>query len=153
MVRKRRYGNNNARGFETVRGTCKLRNKFLKSGDSGYHPIRKIRVCAAGLLFAIRRDFAVAYKVILSLLVLGLCVFLHDWKDFLTIFLATGLVLVAELFNTALEAVCDYLSVDIDERIRLIKDVAAAAVGVSIVVWAVVLLLWFDLTVIPRIFR
>jgi hypothetical protein len=88
----------------------------------------------------------------LSLLALGLCVFLHDWTDFLTIFLATGLVLVAELFNTALEAVCDYLSADIDERIRLIKDVAPAAVGVSIVVWGVVLLMWFDLTVIPRFF-
>jgi diacylglycerol kinase len=129
-----------------------LRNKFLNKEKPGYHPIRKMRVCLVGLWFAIRNDFAVAYKVALSLITLGLCIFLHDWTDFLTIFLATGLVLVAELFNTAMEALCDYLSTEIDHRIRVIKDVAAAAVGVSILVWGVVLVLWFDLAVIPRIF-
>jgi diacylglycerol kinase (ATP) len=80
----------------------------------------------------------VAYKVVLSLvLVLG-AVALRHWVDFVVVVLATGLVLTAELFNSAVERVCDFMEPGHDERIGAIKDVAAAAVGVSIVAWLVV---------------
>lgn len=48
------------------------------------------------------------------------------------------MVLTAELFNSAVEGVCDFMETGPDERIGAIKDVAAAAVGVSILVWLVV---------------
>jgi diacylglycerol kinase len=61
--------------------------------------------------------------------------------------LAIGLVLVAELFNTALEALVDLVSPDRHPLAKRAKDVAAAAVlvaaatalatGACIVVWAV----------------
>jgi diacylglycerol kinase (ATP) len=47
---------------------------------------------------------------------------------------ATGLMLVAEIFNMAIEALCDR-----DERMGAIKDVAAAAAGVAIAVWELTL--------------
>ncbi len=64
----------------------------------------------------------------------------RQWVDFELILLATGLVLMAELFNTAVEAICDFLETRENEKIRAIKDMAAAAVGISIVIWFTVMI-------------
>jgi diacylglycerol kinase len=47
------------------------------------------------------------------------------------VLLACGGVLTAELFNTALEALADHLHPEVHERIRVVKDCAAAAVLVA----------------------
>jgi diacylglycerol kinase (ATP) len=115
-----------------------MRNKFTDETGPGYHPLRKISVVVAGLSFAVRHDFSVAYKVVLSLVLVVGSAALQRWVDFVVIVLATGVVLTAELFNSAVEGVCDYLETGYDERIGAVKDVAAAAVGVSILAWLVV---------------
>ncbi|MDK9706456.1 MAG: diacylglycerol kinase [Desulforhopalus sp.] len=117
-----------------------MRNKFLGQGEEGYHPIRKIMVCLSGLRYAIRYDFSVAYKFYLSLFMLLTCFFLRQWVDFLVIMAATGLVLIAELFNSAIEALCDFIETNENEKIKIIKDISAAATGISILLWVVVLL-------------
>jgi diacylglycerol kinase len=116
-----------------------VRNKFLGQGEPGYHPIRKVQVCLSGLRYAIRYDFSVAYKVYLSLLMLLTCFFLRQWIDFLLVMAATGLVLIAELFNSAIEALCDFIETKENEKIKVIKDISAAATGISILLWVVVL--------------
>lgn len=118
-----------------------MRNKFLGTGETGYHPLRKIKVVLSGLRFAVFYDFSVAYKMVLSVIILTLALIFQQWVDFELILLATGLVLMAELFNSAIEAVCDFLETRENEKIRAIKDIAAAAVGISVVVWLVVVIL------------
>jgi diacylglycerol kinase len=118
-----------------------MRNKFLGTGTPGIHPIRKIRVILSGLYYAVVMDFSVAYKVILSIPVLGVCFFFRQWLDFNMILLATGIVLIAEMFNSAIEAVCDFIENKEDERIRIIKDISAAATGISILIWACILVI------------
>ena len=54
--------------------------------------------------------------------------------------LATGMMLSAELFNSAIEILCDVVESREDVRISMIKDIAAAA-GISIFVWAAILIL------------
>jgi diacylglycerol kinase len=115
-----------------------MRNKFLGTGDAGYHPLRKIKVVLAGLRFAVRYDFSVAYKMVLSSVIIALALIFQQWVDFAMILLATGLVLTAELLNSAIEALCDFLEPRENEKIGAIKDIAAAAVGISIVVWLAV---------------
>ena len=115
-----------------------MRNKFLGTGETGYHPLRKIKVVLAGLRFAILYDFSVAYKMVLSSVIIALALIFQQWVDFAMILLATGLVLTAELLNSAIEALCDFLEPGENEKIGAIKDIAAAAVGISIVVWVVV---------------
>ena len=117
-----------------------MRNKFLGTGDAGYHPLRKIKVVLAGLRFAVRYDFSVAYKMVLSSVIIALALIFQQWVDFAMILLATGLVLTAELLNSAIETLCDFLEPSENEKIGAIKDIAAAAVGISIVVWVVVVL-------------
>jgi len=116
-----------------------MRNKFLGTGDEGYHPIRKIRTVMSGLRYAVIYDASVAYKLVLSSLLLLIALFLQAWVDMLMILVVTAVVLTAEIMNSAIEALCDYVQPAYNEKIKIIKDVSAAAVGISIVAWFIVL--------------
>ena len=117
-----------------------MRHKFLGTGDPGYHPLRKLRTVISGLRYAVVYDFSVAYKLVLSVLVLAAAFALRAWVDLLLILVVTALVLIAEILNSAIEALCDFVETRHNERIKVIKDIAAAAVGISIFVWFVVLI-------------
>lgn len=106
----------------------------------GYSPARKLRVILSGLHIAVVTDFSVAYKVILSVPVLGGAFFFRQWVDVSLILLAMGVMLIAELFNSAIEVLCDFVEPQRNERIRITKDIAAAATGLSILVWAAILI-------------
>jgi diacylglycerol kinase (ATP) len=121
-----------------------MRNKFLGTGEKGYHPIRKIKVCISGLRYAVRYDFSVAYKMYLSVITLIICFLLRQWIDFLLILAATALVLIAEMFNSAIEALCDFIETNENHKIMIIKDISAAAAGISILLWAVILCVEFS---------
>jgi diacylglycerol kinase len=107
----------------------------------GYHPIRKIKVIFSGLYVAVITDFSVAYKVILSVPVLSIAFVFRQWIDISVILLAMGLMLISELFNSAIEVLCDFVEDQENNRIRIIKDIAAAAAGISILVWAAILVI------------
>jgi len=116
-----------------------MRHKFLGTGEPGYHPIRKLRTVVSGLRFAVLYDWSVAYKLVLSVAVLMAAFMMRAWVDFLLILVVTAFVLVAEIFNSAIEAICDFVEESHNQKIKVIKDMAAAAVGITIFVWFVVL--------------
>lgn len=120
-----------------------MRNKFLGTGEPGFRPLRKISVVLSGLRFAVLYDFSVAYKLVLSALLLGIAFYFRLWVDFEVLLLVTALVLVAEMFNSTIEAICDFMETRQNEKIKIIKDIAAAATGVAIITWAIVLLMEF----------
>ncbi|WP_413912564.1 diacylglycerol kinase [Candidatus Skiveiella danica] len=98
-----------------------------------------MRTVFSGLRYAVVYDFSVAYKLVLSALVLAAAFALRAWVDLLLILVVTALVLIAEILNSAIEALCDFVETRHNEKIKVIKDIAAAAVGISIFVWLVVL--------------
>jgi diacylglycerol kinase (ATP) len=116
-----------------------MRNKFLGTGEKGYHPLRKFKVILSGLRFSMI-DFSVSYKLVLSVLVIVPSLFLHRWVDSSIIILATVMMLTAEMFNTVVEAMCDYMQSNYDPKIGMIKDVAAAATGIAIFAWIIILM-------------
>jgi len=118
-----------------------MRNKFLGTGHPGFNPVRKLRVALTGMRYAILHNAAVAYKVVLSAIILALCFYHRQWLDFGLVLVSTGLMLMAEMFNTTIEALCDFVEEKENPKIGIIKDIAAAATGVSILIWLVVLLL------------
>ncbi len=118
-----------------------MKNKFLETGEKGYHPLRKINVVFSGLRFAVLSDFSVMYKIVLSVIILIPALIFNGPLDASIILLSTGVMLSAEIFNTAIEAICDFMKTDYDEKIGIIKDVAAAATGITIVVWVAVLMI------------
>ncbi|MEW5832074.1 MAG: diacylglycerol kinase [Campylobacterota bacterium] len=116
-----------------------MKNKFLGTGERGYHPWRKFRIILSGLRFAVIYDFSVLYKIILSVAVLIPVMIFSDKLNASLIVLATGVMLSAEIFNTAIEAMCDFMETRYNEKILIIKDIAAAAAGISIFAWLAVL--------------
>jgi len=112
-----------------------------KHNTPGYHPLRKLKVILLGLYVAVLSDFSVAYKLVLSVPILVFSFLFRQWVDVTLVLLATGMVLVAELLNSAIEILCDVVEPREDVRIGMIKDVAAAAAGISIFVWAATLIL------------
>jgi diacylglycerol kinase (ATP) len=116
-----------------------MRHKFLGTGEPGYHPLRKLRTIASGLRYAVLYDFSVAWKLVVSLAVLVAALYLRDWVDSLLIIVVTALVLVAEIMNSAIEALCDFVETRHNDKIGIIKDIAAAGVGIAMFVWLVVL--------------
>lgn len=115
-----------------------MRNKFLGTGQPGYHPVRKLKTVFSGLRYAALHDFSVGYKLVLSAVLVVAAFWARQWVDVLLIVLATALVLIAEMLNTAIEALCDFVEDRHDEKIGIIKDIAAAAVGVSIAAWTLI---------------
>jgi diacylglycerol kinase (ATP) len=120
-----------------------MHNKFLGIGEPGYHPLKKIKVCVAGIYYAARFDFSFAYKLVLSIGVLTACFVLRQWIDFFFILTATALVLMAELFNSAIEALCDFVEARENQKIKVIKDISASAVGIGILLWAIIMTVEF----------
>ena len=62
----------------------------------------------------------------------------YDW---IAVVLCIGMVLSAEAMNTAVELLADALHPDRDERIRVVKDLAAGAVLITAIVSVVVAIL------------
>jgi diacylglycerol kinase len=116
-----------------------MRHKFLGTGEVGYHPLRKIRTIFSGLRYAVLYDWSVTYKLVLSVIVLILAFAARAWVDVLLIIVVTGFVLVAEILNSAIEALCDFVETLHNEKIKIIKDIAAAGVGIAIFTWLIVL--------------
>ncbi len=112
-----------------------------KYSTPGYHPIKKIKVVLKGLNSAVITDFSVAYKLVLSVPILIIACMLYRWIDLSIILLATGMMLFAELFNSAIEILCDFVEPQHNLQIGKIKDIAAAATGIAIFVWAAILIL------------
>ena len=116
-----------------------MRNKFLGTGEPGYHPLRKLRTISSGLRYAVVYDFSVAWKPIISLVVLTAALFARAWVDVALVIVVTALVMVAEIMNSAIEALCDFVETRHNEKIRVIKDIAAAGVGIAMLAWLLVL--------------
>ncbi|TAE32375.1 MAG: diacylglycerol kinase family protein [Alphaproteobacteria bacterium] len=82
-----------------------------------------------GLVFVVRtqRNMRIHVCAALLVVIIGLCSDLSR-TDWLWLMLAITLVVSAELFNSALEYVCDVVMPEYHESIKRAKDIAAAAV-------------------------
>jgi diacylglycerol kinase len=110
-----------------------------KYSTPGYHPIEKLKIIFKGLYFAVITDFSVAYKLVLSIPILIFSCVFYRWVDLTLILLATGMMLLGELLNSAIEILCDFVEQQENPQIGAIKDIAAAA-GIGIFVWAAILI-------------
>jgi len=77
--------------------------------------------------FGTQLNFKVHSFFALLALLLGYLLKLNT-GEWLWIFFAIGIVLIAELFNTALEVLVDLVSPGYNTKAGIVKDVAAAAV-------------------------
>lgn len=103
----------------------------------------------AGLKTALRSEQNLCFHLIATVatMILSFVVSLSR-VEFALIIICIGLVLVAELVNTAIEKLCDKIAPSLDEQIKLIKDLSAAAVLLAAITAFICGLIIF----LPRIF-
>lgn len=91
---------------------------------------------------SIERNLKIHFMTMVCVIMVGLIVKLsvYEWIVCTVLF---GLVISAEMFNTALEKTLDYVNEDYDEKIRFIKDASAGAVLVLAIASAAIGLIIF----------
>ncbi|MBQ6847249.1 MAG: diacylglycerol kinase family protein [Oscillospiraceae bacterium] len=106
--------------------------------------LKSFGYAARGVLYAIRneRNFRVHLCVTLYVLVFSI-IGAPPRDDVARLFLCIGLVMSAELVNTALEKMCDTVTEEKNEKIKIAKDTAAGAVLISAIMATVVGLITF----------
>lgn len=88
-----------------------------------------IRYALEGIRIAFREEFNFRIQVAAAIAAIVLGWFFGiSTLEWVAVIFATGLVLSAELLNTAFEALCDKFHADPDPHIGKIKDLAAAGV-------------------------
>lgn len=94
-------------------------NTFLKS----------VKCAFLGLVAGIKkeRNFTIYFINVAITLILNI-IFGFSYIQFLIWGLTIAGVFSAECINTAIEAICNYLTENKDEKIKFIKDIAAGAV-------------------------
>jgi len=98
-----------------------------------------------GLCAVARSEEAFRQELIVFVLSVPLAflVAAETWKR-LALILAILLIMIVELLNTAIEKLGDRVSLEPDPRMALIKDLASAAVGLSLLfaaaIWLVALI-------------
>lgn len=107
-----------------------------------------LRAAGRGFLAAVRQERHMRLHLLAALVVglAGLRLHLSPW-EWAAVILTSALVVAAELFNTAVEALVDLLHPRWHPRAGLVKDTAAAAVLVAAVAAVLVGILVFG----PRI--
>ncbi|MFN0079648.1 MAG: diacylglycerol kinase family protein [Prosthecobacter sp.] len=112
--------------------------------------IRSFRPALVGLLWALKTQRNLQVHAFASVLVVAFGVWLQiaTW-EWCVVILAVGMVLAAELMNTALEVLADRVTQEREEAIRRVKDAAAAAVLVAALAALSVGLLIF----LPKLWR
>ena len=93
--------------------------------------MKKFNDALNGLKMALNHK-AVIIQVVLGILaVLGGLIIRLDSYEWLSFIICIALVIEAEIFNTAIEKIGDYLNENQDSRIGAIKDLSSAAVLAS----------------------
>lgn len=103
------------------------RKKFLLSERA-----KSFSYAADGLKALFINEHNARIHVAITLIVIVLALIFGVTKfEALVIVLLTGFVFVAEIFNTAFEKTMDFISTEKHPQIKLVKDLAAAAVLIA----------------------
>ena len=106
--------------------------------------LRSFRYAFAGIVLLFREEHNAQIHATITVLVVVAGVVLRvspvEWA---VLVICIGVVLAAEAFNSAIERIADYLTLERDDRIRDIKDLAAGAVLLCAIAAAIVGLIVF----------
>lgn len=101
----------------------------MSSGEPDQSLWSSFRHAFAGFWYVLRTQRNAWIHAILTATAFGLAVLVRlDRSEWILLLLVTGMVWVAEIFNTALEALVDLTNPETHPLARVAKDTAAAAV-------------------------
>ena len=90
--------------------------------------INKFYVAFVGLVSSLK-DRSIQIQYVLAILACIVAWMIGcTYYEWLAVLLCIGLVIVAEILNTCIEKLCDLYSIEKNEKIKYIKDLAAGGV-------------------------
>lgn len=84
-----------------------------------------------GLKTALNHKSVLIQFILAILAVIGGIIIKLDYYEWLAFIICISLVITSEIFNTAIEKIGDYLNLEKDERIKVIKNLSSGAVLMS----------------------
>ncbi len=112
--------------------------------------LKRVGFSFEGLKSAWENESNFKIQVVIAILVIVFGFIFHlSINQWILVVICIGLVLGAELFNTALENLADRITTDYDPIIKTAKDISAAAVLIFAIISATIGLLIF----LPKIIR
>jgi diacylglycerol kinase len=106
--------------------------------------LKSFRYAAQGFLYVIRYEHNARIHLFISGVVLIMGFLLHIRRlEWVLVLLCMGFVLAAEMINTTIEKLSDIVSLQKNEKIRVIKDISAAMVLLSSFIAAIAGLIIF----------
>jgi diacylglycerol kinase len=106
-----------------------------------YHPIKNHLYAIRGFYDAFRLEHSLRIQFGLGLTSVLVSLYIQSYSLAVINFMMAIFVMSGEMFNTAIERLCDLIQPEKDERVRVIKDVTAAAVLTLAVGWATLLII------------
>ena len=93
-----------------------------------------IIIAINGMFFLLKYEDSIKVQSIVCVffVLLG-CYFEIDKTEWIIHILLIGFILTTEGLNTVAEKVCDLINPEYDERIKIIKDIAAGAVSFAVI--------------------
>lgn len=105
---------------------------------------KAIKIALEGIMYVLKTQLNARIHAAFTLAVFLLAGFLKLSRlEWMILLLTIGLVWAAEIFNTAIEVAVDVASPDYDPKAKIIKDISAGAVLVSVIISILVGLLLF----------
>ncbi|RYG19527.1 MAG: diacylglycerol kinase family protein [Chitinophagaceae bacterium] len=110
---------------------------------------RGFKFAANGLIYAVKTQLNVRVQLFVVVLIVAAgFLFKISSLEWLAVVICIGVVLLAELMNTAIETLVDLVSPEFNPKAGLVKDIAAGAVLiVALMAFAVALIIF-----VPKIF-
>jgi len=94
--------------------------------------IKSFGHAARGIVFLLKSQQNARIHLISAIAVVAMGWWLKaDQYEWCLLIIAIGIVLIAEIFNTAIEYIMDCISPDYNAKVKVIKDLAAGGVLIS----------------------
>lgn len=100
--------------------------------------MNKFKYALIGLKGALKEKAIITQIILAILAIIGGIIIKLDEYEWLAFLICIGLVISLEIINSCIERLCDLYSKEYDDRIKVIKDYAAAAVLVASIISLIV---------------
>jgi diacylglycerol kinase (ATP) len=102
---------------------------------SVHNRLRAVGYAIEGVFYFFKKEHNAWIHAASAVLVLAAAYMVHvSAMELIAILLAIGMVWVAEIVNTSIEEIMDHLSPQIHPSVKVVKDLAAAAVLIAAII-------------------
>lgn len=101
--------------------------------------VNKFRYAFGGLFHGITHDRSIFLQCLIAVCIIIVFAFFHlTMIEWVIVLILIGSIIALEFINSAIETIVDFISPEYNEKAKIMKDYAAAAVLVMSIVAAVV---------------